>query len=214
MTFTIIGLIVLGLAILCFLAALISIGGALQSRAQSTRITYGVGRQHARRSMQVALLRAALFAIVGLVLLGVYGLIRRPPDTVAGRPTSTATRAVQTTRASATLSATMLPSVTPFSVPSASPTGALLPSSTVAPLSPTALPTPTETPLPSAVVSSEVGLYLREAPGGIQELELLPVGTILVLLPGRTTLEGVEWQQVRTPSGLEGWVAVEFITYQ
>jgi SH3-like domain-containing protein len=37
---------------------------------------------------------------------------------------------------------------------------------------------------------------------------------VLTLLPGRETVNGTEWQQVRAPSGNEGWVAVEFLNYQ
>ena len=29
-----------------------------------------------------------------------------------------------------------------------------------------------------------------------------------MLLPGRETVDDLEWQQVRSPSGLEGWVAL------
>jgi hypothetical protein len=66
----------------------------------------------------------------------------------------------------------------------------------------------------TAVVNSPNGLWLREAPGGTQEVELIPDGTVLILLPGLETVDGTEWQQVRTPAGNEGWVAVEFIIYQ
>jgi len=213
---TVISVIALGLAILCFLAAIVSIVGALQSRSQSTRITYGVGRQDARRSMRIGLLRSLLIALVGVILLGVFGVTRvssQLTDTEAGSSTRAplfATRVVATE----TISPAASPSVTPFSLPTETSTLPPAPSVTAAPPTATLLPTASATPPPSAIVSSEVGLYLREAPGGVQELELLPVGTVLVLLAGRTTLEGEEWQQVRTPSGMEGWVAVQFITYQ
>jgi hypothetical protein len=211
----IVSLIVLGLAILCFLVAIVSIVGALQSRSQSTRVTYGVGRQDARRSMRIGLLRGLLIALVGVILLGVFGLTR-----VASGPavTGSGTRApsIFSTRvvATETVAPAGSPTVTPFSLPTGTATLPPAPSATSGPPSATIPPTATETPPPSAIVSSEVGLFLREAPGGVQELELLPVGTVLILLPGRTTLEGEEWQQVRTPSGMEGWVAVQFITYQ
>jgi SH3-like domain-containing protein len=36
----------------------------------------------------------------------------------------------------------------------------------------------------------------------------------LELLPDRQTVDDLEWQQVRTPAGNEGWVAAEFLIYQ
>jgi hypothetical protein len=44
-------------------------------------------------------------------------------------------------------------------------------------------------------------------------LELIPDGTALILMEGVETVENQGWQQVRTPAGNEGWVAVEFIEY-
>jgi hypothetical protein len=55
---------------------------------------------------------------------------------------------------------------------------------------------------------------LRETPGGTQEVELIPDGTVLILLSGLETLDGTEWQQIHTPAGNEGLVAVDFIIYQ
>ncbi len=211
----IVSLIVLILAILCFVAAITSAIGALQSRSQSTRVTYGVGRQDARRSMRIGLLRSIGIAFVGVILLGVFGLTRMTGDPAV---TGSGTRAPAffPTRAVATESVAPAgtPTVTPISLPTGTATLPPEPSATIPPPTATLSPTATATPPPSAVVSSEVGLYLREAPGGTQQLELLPVGTVLILLAGRTSFEGEEWQQVRTPSGLEGWVAVQYITYQ
>jgi hypothetical protein len=80
---------------------------------------------------------------------------------------------------------------------------------------PTDTPEPTNTPiLPSAAVSSPNGLWLRESPGGVQELELLPDGSVLILLQGLEIADELEWQEVRTPAGNVGWVAVEFIVYE
>ncbi|MCB8916769.1 MAG: hypothetical protein H6666_02495 [Ardenticatenaceae bacterium] len=194
------------------LVALVSIVRALQSRSQSTRYTYGVGRQEARRTMQIAVIRSVIFAVIGLILLGVFGLSLRPNDMLPGdeaftpQPTTTATLVVIPPTATGTPPPTVAIVATEAPLPSPSPTNPLL--------VPTDLPTATPTSVPSAIVNSEVGLYLREAPGGTQELELLVNGTVLILLPGRETVDGVEWQQVRTPTGNEGWVAVQFIVYQ
>jgi hypothetical protein len=46
-----------------------------------------------------------------------------------------------------------------------------------------------------------------------EQLEWVLDGTTLLLLPGKQTADEFEWQQVRTPTGLEGWVAVDFIIY-
>lgn len=150
--------------------------------------------------------------MIGLILLGVFGLSLRPNDMLPGdeaftpQPTTTATLVVIPPTATGTPPPTVAIVATEAPLPSPSPTNPLL--------VPTDLPTATPTSVPSAIVNSEVGLYLREAPGGTQELELLVNGTVLILLPGRETVDGVEWQQVRTPTGNEGWVAVQFIVYQ
>jgi hypothetical protein len=68
--------------------------------------------------------------------------------------------------------------------------------------------------LSSAIVNSPNGLWLREAPGGTQEVELIAHETALELLQGLETADDIEWQQVRTPAGNEGWVAAEFLIRQ
>ncbi len=76
-------------------------------------------------------------------------------------------------------------------------------------------PTPYPTPdLPQAVVSgtSGIGLTLRQTPGGA-ELRILPEGSVVGLLDvPPVALNGVTWQQVRTPTGEEGWVGAAFLT--
>ncbi len=116
----------------------------------------------------------------------------------------------------------------PTSLPdTAVPTQALIietqPASTVPaePVLPTAAPTvtfaPTVTPIPppqTAVVNSEVGVWLRSAPSTAgEQVEWLLNGTELIVLPGKQSADDLEWQQVRAPSGNEGWVASLYITY-
>ena len=60
--------------------------------------------------------------------------------------------------------------------------------------------------LATALVTSPNGLWLREAPGGNEQLELIPDGTSLTLLPGVEEVDGATWQQILTPAGNEGWV--------
>ena len=91
---------------------------------------------------------------------------------------------------------------------------AVSPTSPVATLtpSPTPTPVPTDTPIVIiAVVNSPNGLWLREKPGGTQELELIADLSEIIVLEGTDIAEGLEWRRVRTQSGQEGWVAVEFI---
>jgi hypothetical protein len=45
-------------------------------------------------------------------------------------------------------------------------------------------------------------------------VELIAHQTELELLQGRETADDIDWQQVRTPAGNEGWVAAEFLVYQ
>ena len=214
-TSNIVSIVIGVLAVVLLVVALVSILRAIQARLHSSRVIYSVGRQEARRSARLGFLRAALLGILGLILLGVSGIVRWPGSGQADADTEAPTRA-GLTPAQSTLPVVTQP---PLNMPtSTGPTSTLAPlfaSVTPAPI-PTAtpLPSPTATTVPSALVNSEVGLYLREAPGGTQEVELLPNGAVLVLLPGRETVGDVEWQQVRTPSGLVGWVAVPFISYQ
>jgi hypothetical protein len=78
---------------------------------------------------------------------------------------------------------------------------------------PVATDTPTAEPV-TATVISEAGVWLRAIPGTEgEQLEWVLEGTTLTLLPGLETADDLEWQQVRTPAGNEGWVAVPFIQY-
>lgn len=198
--------------------AIISFLSGIRARSQSTHSAYGWGRQEARQTMQIAFLRSFGLLIIGFIILGVYGLAVLPdditiPDTL---PTPTITQTVPATATVAVApigpTATVIVPIT-IPIPSATASVPLLPSPT-ATNAPTLTPPPTATAVPSAIVNSPVGLYLREAPGGVQEVELLVNGAVLILLPGRETIDGVEWQQVRTSTGNEGWVAVQFIIYQ
>ena len=189
------------------LAAVVSIAGALQARSRVANEPYGVGQQESRQTMQVAFVRTGVFAVLALIFFGVYGLSAAPDDVLSTEPGAAFTPPPTFT---ATV-VTAAPSPTVTATPTAAVTTAPTPTAT---LSPTETPTVTATPVPTAIVNSEVGLYLRDVPGGTAEVELLPFGMVLTLLPGRETVNGTEWQQVRAPSGNEGWVAVEFLNYQ
>lgn len=196
------------LALASVVAAVYFFSHALRVRKHVGDRAYGVERQEARQGMFVAFSRGILASLLALVFLAVFGL--------SGQPEAAAPDVLPTSRSSPT--AQPLPSIavqsqTPAAndAPPASPTAPLeRPTDTPAPS-----PSPSATAsVPTAVVNSPNGLWLREAPGGTQEVELIADGTVLTLLAGRETVDGVEWQEVRTPAGNEGWVAAEFLILQ
>jgi hypothetical protein len=195
----------------CLLLAILLVGRALHARARIPHLAYGVGRQEARQAMQINIIRSIGMFIVGLILLAVWALTSQPGSAT---PAPTLTPAALEAEATATTSppATITPTATPTL---ALPTSASEPE--VAPPTATFTPMPTATPTappPTARVTSGVGVWLRVAPSAqAEQLERIDDGVLLILLPGRTTADEFEWQEVRAPSGNEGWVAVPFITY-
>jgi hypothetical protein len=106
--------------------------------------------------------------------------------------------------------------------PTPTPTRTPRPTATMAPekretLIATIEPSPTPTsPAPKAIVTNtELGLRLRETPGGT-DIDFLPDGTVLDVLPEPQvkTDDGITWQKVRDPQGRIGWVAAEYIVIQ
>ena len=203
--------VILALIGLCILAAFFFVFRAIGSRSKTTREAYGVGQQEARQSMQIDIARGVAFVFVGLILWGVYGLSSRPEEAIP-KPSPTSEPAATTPPTSPPLAAT---------TPAAEPTATSAPTMTSTSSAPTPTDTPTvepsSTPSPApqtAVVISEVGVWLRRIPGinGAQ-LEWVLNGTELTLLPGLEAADDFQWQQVRTPAGNEGWVAVDFISY-
>ena len=197
------------LAGVAILVALYFILRALGLRSQQSRQPYDVGRQELRRSMHIDFIRAIVAAVVGLVLLGLFGLDLSSLAETAPAPTATrpATETVSppTATAPARPSATATTNVTSPTPLPPSPTPTMVP----------ATDTPTPEPTPStATVQSGVGVWLRAAPSAeAEQIEWVLDGTLLTLLPGREQGAEFAWQQVRTPEGNEGWVAVDFIDY-
>ncbi|HSM55424.1 MAG TPA: SH3 domain-containing protein [Candidatus Sulfomarinibacteraceae bacterium] len=216
---------ILLLGVFFIIAAIAAIVSGLQARGSIPTAAYGVGRQETRRTMQVAFFRAAVFGILALILFGVYGLSLAPEDMLSTEPEPgttldpEATETPRTSEVTATPTATetagaegievQAPAETTEAATSAPQVEAATGTPTVA-----VTPTTTPTPVPVAIVDSEVGLYLRPEPGSTVELELLADGAQLTLLGEQQTVDDVEWQRVRAPSGNEGWVAADFITYQ
>lgn len=199
------GLIILGGV--CMIGAAYFLFRGLFSRRSVPTKAYGVQQQEIRHGILVDFFRVGLLLVIGLISLGIggYGFLR-PAQMVDIIPTPDLP-----SRTPAISSATVMPSITPtISTPAVSPTS---PIDTPTPL-PTETPLPTDTPdIQTVTVNSPNGLWLRESPGGTQELELIPDGTDLIILEGLETVEDQSWQQVRTPAGNQGWVAVEFIEY-
>lgn len=112
------------------------------------------------------------------------------------------------------------PSVTPSRTvaPTATPTASSVPTDTATPTpspSPTQTPTPTLTPTPitgaTATISTNGStLWVRRTPGGTP-LVIVTDGELVILLPGHANQGGIEWQEVQTLAGLQGWVQTEFL---
>jgi hypothetical protein len=206
------------LAVLLFVAAVVFLLRGLSQRAKEAGpLVYGVGRQELRHSMQVDLARSLLLLLVGLIALGVYGLRPLPAEFEAG---VVVTEPSSVPEARESLLEAQTPSPPPTATMAASPTMTVVAAvatatSPVPTATPTATPAETATPEPpTAVVDSPNGLWLRESPStGAAALENLAHNAVLLLLDGRETVDDIEWQQVRAPSGNEGWVAVQFLIY-
>jgi hypothetical protein len=84
-----------------------------------------------------------------------------------------------------------------------------IPSSTPPP-SPTL--TPTETPAPALVHGTGgQGVYLRDAPGlAGKKIASLQEGELVEVLGPPVDKDDTQWVPVRTSSGIEGWMALEF----
>lgn len=197
----------LSLAVLSVLAALYFVMKGMGARSSINRQAYSVGQVEARRSSLVHWVRAAFFLLVGLIFLGIFAV--RP--LLSGRVATAEPTPPPTLPAQATPTAPSAPVVQPTIAPAQ-------PSPTSPPVSPTpqATAAPTGTPAPqTATVSSGVGVWLRGAPSTSgEQLEWLLDGTVVTLLAGQQTADDLLWQQVQTQTGVEGWVARDFLTVQ
>lgn len=198
-----------------FLATVYFLLRALQARHRVSRQAYGFGQQAARRQMQWSLLKALVAAIVAMLTLAVFSaaLVPQALEPLADQVLVTGTTVPTPSRTSTPV---MTPTRAPVSTRDLSTaTSTPRPTSPIPTLPPTATPTasatPSATPLPTAIVNSPNGLYLREAPGGSQEVELIADGAILTLLSGQEQAGDFVWQYVRTQVGNEGWVAIDFL---
>ena len=200
----VLNIVLLSLAVLLLLAALYFASKALGARSNVHRQAYNVGQVEAKRISQVYWIRAAFSLIIGLIFLGIFAV--RPLFSGAGATAPEPTQTIPAVESSPTDAVATQPPVqvtaepTPTSPPS-SPTPEA-----------TAEPTATTTPV-TATVSSGVGVWLRGAPGTSgEQLEWLLDGTIVTLMAGQETADGLLWQQVHTEGDVEGWVARDFLS--
>ena len=203
--------IILAFMVLSIVAALYFVWRGLRARSLSAKETYGVGQVEAARSMKIDIARGIGLVFLSLILLGVYGLSSRPTEAI-GEPTPLPPTTVLDGSTAVPDTAVPTPTATLIVIPTPV-------SATIAPTeAPTVTPTPEPTEVPptpapaTAVVTSEVGVWLRGTPSTTgEQIEWVLNGTILTVLPGQQTADDFDWQQVRTPTGNEGWVAVDFI---
>jgi hypothetical protein len=109
----------------------------------------------------------------------------------------------------------------PILLPTASSTPTLRPSLTLSPTisplpsaspKPSTTPAPTATPVPAVVRGTGgQGVFLRDAPGlAGKKIASLGEGDVVEVLGPPVEKDGTQWIPVRTASGLEGWMALEF----
>lgn len=219
---TILNIVIPFLAFVSLIAVVFFFGRAFTLKMQASKQKYGVGQFEKTREMKLDVMRGVGAAILGLIFLAVFGIMPRSSDTVAESVETTPMPAM-----TATLVITPSPTVTAIVIPTMAPgTAVIFPTSTpdsiTAPIddptAPTAIPTiapATATPAPTektAVVASGVGVWLRDAPTvSSNQLEWLLEGVILTVLDGQETADELDWQEVRTGDGVEGWVASDYI---
>ncbi len=80
---------------------------------------------------------------------------------------------------------------------------------------PTATPTPTITPTPIEGITGTINtngstLWVRRSPGG-QQLVIVQDNEIVLLENGRANQGGILWREIRTVSGILGWIQAEFL---
>jgi cytoskeletal protein RodZ len=80
---------------------------------------------------------------------------------------------------------------------------------------PTATPTPTITPTPIEGITGTINtngstLWVRRSPGG-QQLIIVQDNEVVLVENGRANQGGILWREIRTVSGILGWVQAEFL---
>lgn len=200
-----VNIVLIALATLAMIGALVYAVRGISSNSRAQREKYNVGQVEVKRASQVSLVRALSLFVIGLIFLGLFAVQPILTRAVAGiRPVATPTEI-----------ATVTPESTATDiVPIIQPTVEIISTSPPPSPSPEVTVPPTATTEPTtAVVSSGVGVWLRGSPSTSgEQLEWLLDGSIVTLLGGLETADDLVWQQVRTESGDEGWVASDYLT--
>jgi hypothetical protein len=179
----------------------------IRARSDASGSSYGVKRQEARQGSIVSFMRSLFLVCLSLIIFAVLGIGNLPE---VKNPKSNENSELPNTSVSATR---------PTERPSESSTPRMLAASPTSPVAtltstPTLTPIPTDTPVVIiALVNSPNGLWLREKPGGNQQIELIANESELIVLEGTEMADDLEWIEVRTQSDQEGWVAVPFIVF-
>lgn len=210
----IVNIVLLAAASLLFLGSIALLIRGLQSRTSMPSRAYGVQRQEKRKEMLISLSRAAFLFLLALIVIVIYGLLSgaeengidlAPIPEVTSSPSIPAIETIETSPTSppVVVVATATPIVTEELIQEETSTPAPEQSPTIASQANT------------AVVNSINGLWLRSDPDPTSEqIELIPNETLLIVLRRSEPVEEPEWQQVRAPSGSEGWVFIEYLLYQ
>ncbi len=210
--------------ILIPLLAIVAIGAtiyyglrAFRYKTSFSRQPYNVGQQHTHRAMQLDMLRAGAFLIVAFMMLILVGFsqISTSATDIDGQNVIETEPVEEETSLAATATVDVPIVIPQTAVAIATATTPPLPTFPPLPTEQPTIPTITPLPLPpSAIVTSEVGVWLRSEPTvSSEQIEWLLDGTVLVLLDGKQSGDDLEWQRVQAASGNEGWVATLFITY-
>lgn len=204
---TILDISLLVLAGISFLAAVYFVSKAVGARSSVRRQAYDVGQVEARRNTQINFVRAGFCLLLSLIFIGVYGILPTVQGTAEAEPLPLEP-GLPTPNAEVipTAASTIPPTPPPITAPPSPTTAAATATATTQP-SPTPVPQPT-----TATVSSGVGVWLRAAPGtNTEQLEWLLDGTVVTLLEAQQTVDNLVWQNVRTETGAEGWVARDYL---
>lgn len=196
----------------CFFLAVLFLLQTFQTGSRARRQMYSVERQSMRQNSHRYGILGVIFLVGAFACVGLYGvsalaISQQPTPTPSPTPEPSPTPST-TPSPSATPTVTLTPQAV-MTEATATPTNpATTPSAT-----PTLTPTPLPTLPPTAFVNSPNGLYLREAPGGVQQLELIAHQATVILLAGFVTVDELNWQEIQTTSGNTGWVAADFLIY-
>ena len=210
----IVNIVLLAAASLLFLGSIALLIRGLRSRTSMPSRAYGVQRQEKRKEMLISLSRAAFLFLLALIVLVIYGLLPGTEEIgidLAPIPEATSAPSIPTvetvekspTGPPVVVVATATPIVTEEIIQEETSTSPPEQSPTIASQANT------------AVVNSINGLWLRSDPDRTgDQIELIPNETLLIVIRRSEPAEQPEWQQVRAPSGSEGWVFIEYLIYQ